>query len=231
MNSGYFEIAESNMKAQMKIALAGGGGASDSRPLDEVFASWVGSQGRLLYWPFALRGIRTFDSCLAWITATFGPLNITDITLWTALSDHQADELDQFAAVYIGGGNTFALLAEIREHGFDQILREYARSGRPVYGGSAGAAVLGRDIRTVSHMDQNTIGLMDTTGLDLAGSHSIWVHYRPGDDYRIQAYVHQHHQPVLAISERSGIVIENDGLRPVGFEPIYRFDTQGKVQV
>lgn len=90
------------MQAPVKIALAGGGGASDSRPLDEVFATWIGAQGKLLYWPFALRGIRTFESRLEWITATFAPVRITDITMWTGLSDHQTNELDQFDAVYIG---------------------------------------------------------------------------------------------------------------------------------
>jgi hypothetical protein len=65
---------EYDMQPQMKIALGGGGGATDSRLLDEVFAAWIGAQGRLLYWPVALRGIRSFPSCLEWITATFAPL-------------------------------------------------------------------------------------------------------------------------------------------------------------
>ena len=215
----------------MKIALAGGGGANDSRPLDEAFAGWIGSQGRLLYWPFALRRIRTFESCLKWMTATFAPLHITDITMWTSLAEHQAGELSSFDAVYIGGGNTFSLLAEIREHGFEDSLRKYARRGHAVYGGSAGAAVLGRDIRTVHHMDHNEVGLVDTTGLDLAEGHSIWVHYHPHDDSLIEAYVHQYQLPVLAISERSGIMIENDRMRVVGFEPAYRFDEQGKDRI
>lgn len=215
----------------VKIALAGGGGAIDSRPLDELFAAWIGTQGKLLYWPFALRGIRTFESCREWITATFAPLGIKDITMWTGLSDHQIHELDQFDAVYIGGGNTFSLLAELRESGFDQALREYALRGQPVYGGSAGAAILGRDIRTVDHIDHNKIGLVDLRGLDLANGHAIWVHYQSEDDQLIEAYVCQYRQPVLAISERSGIVIEKEAIRAVGFESAYRFDGQNKSEV
>ena len=219
------------MQPQMKIALGGGGGASDSRLLDEIFAAWIGTQGKLLYLPCALRGIRPFESCLEWITTTFAPLNVTQITMWTDLSEHQARDLDQFDAVYIGGGNTFALLAELRKSGFENHLSEYVRRGKAIYGGSAGAAVLGRDIRTVNYLDRNEIGLVETKGLDLAGGYAIWVHYQPQDDNMIDAYVRQYEQPVLALSERSGIVIERENMRAVGFEPAYRFDRHGKSQV
>ncbi|HLO17051.1 MAG TPA: Type 1 glutamine amidotransferase-like domain-containing protein [Anaerolineales bacterium] len=219
------------MQRQMKVALGGGGGAADSRLLDEVFASWIGSQGRLLYLPCALRGIRPFESCLEWITATFAPLKITHITMWTDLSDHRGSELDQFDAVYIGGGNTFALLAELRESGFATHLTEYVRRGKAIYGGSAGAAVLGRDIQTVNYLDRNEVGLVETNGLDLTRGYAIWVHYQPQDDKLIDAYVRKYQQPVIALSERSGIVIEEDRMRTVGFEPGYRFNGQGKFEV
>ena len=215
----------------MKVALGGGGGADDSRLLDEVFATWIGSRGKLLYLPCALRGIRPFQSCLEWITATFAPLKVNQITMWTDLSEHLASELGEFDAVYIGGGNTFALLAELRKSGFDLYLREFACQGKAIYGGSAGAAVLGRDIRTVNYLDCNEVGVVETKGLDLVKGHAIWVHYQPQDDNLIEDYVHQYGQPVIALSERSGIVIEQDNLRAVGFEPAYRFDGQKKFEV
>ena len=216
------------MQPQIKIALGGGGGAADSRLLDEVFATWIGVQGKLLYLPCALRGIRPFASCLEWITANFAPLNVHQITMWTNLCEHQASELDEFDGVYIGGGNTFVLLDELRRSGFDTHLAEFARRGKAIYGGSAGAAVLGRDIRTVTYLDRNDVGLMETNGLNLAKGYAIWVHYQPQDDSLIDAYVHQYRQPVIALSECSGIVIEQEGMRAVGFDPAYRFDMQGK---
>ena len=219
------------MHPQMKVALGGGGGAADSRLLDEVFVAWIGSQGKLLYLPCALRGIRPFESCLEWITTTFAPLKITRITMWTDLSEHQVRELDKFDAVYIGGGTTFALLAELRKSGFEHHLSEYVRGGKAVYGGSAGAAVLGQDIRTVNYLDCNEVGLVETKGLDLAEGHAIWVHYQPQDDSLIDAYVRQYKHPVIALSERSGIVVEQGNMRAVGFEPAYRFDGHGKSEV
>lgn len=219
------------MQSQVKMALGGGGGAADSRLLDEVFVSWIGTQGKLLYLPCALRGIRSFESCLEWIKVTFAAFNITNITMWTDLSEHRAGELDQFDAVYIGGGNTFALLAELRKSGFEHSLKEYICQGKAVYGGSAGATVLGRDIRTVNYLDRNEVGLVEMKGLDVANGHAIWVHYQPQDDDLIHAYVHQYQQPVIALSERSGIVIEDESMRSVGYESAYRFDVQKKSDV
>ena len=113
---------------QGKIVLAGGGSEKDSRPLDEVFASWLTQNQKMLYLPLALRGIRPLDECLKWIGATFLPLNITNIEMWTDFSGHQANELFEFGAIYIGGGNTYSLLAQCLESGFDRHLIEDRKS-------------------------------------------------------------------------------------------------------
>jgi dipeptidase E len=215
----------------MKIILAGGGGAGDSLPLDEIHAGWIGPHGRMLYLPIALRSIRTFESCLEWITSTFSPLGITDITMWTELAGHRESELEAFDGVYIGGGNTFSLLAELRESGFDRYLKAFAERSRPIYGGSAGAVILGRDIQLVEHFDTNQVGISDTTGLELARGHAVWPHYESKHDGWIHSYIEQYKLPVLAIAERSGVVIENSELRGAGFEPAFQFDGHGKFEI
>jgi dipeptidase E len=219
------------MEKQAKIVLAGGGGTQDSRLLDELFASWIGPHGRLLYLPIALRGRRSFESCLEWITTTFAPFAIHRITMWTDMVGRHASELEEFDAVYIGGGDTYSLLGEIRYSSFDRHLRVYANGGGIVYGGSAGAVILGKDIRTISHMDRNEIALTEVNCLNLAEDHSVYPHYAPQDDRFIEAFVQTYHQPVLAIPERSGVVIESGRMRSVGFEPSYRFDHEGRCEV
>jgi peptidase E len=39
--------------------------------------------------------------------------------MWTSLADHSPSEIDLFDGVFIGGGNTFQLLYQIRVYGFD----------------------------------------------------------------------------------------------------------------
>jgi dipeptidase E len=214
-----------------RLILAGGGSERDSLPLDEMLAFWLGSQGKMLYLPVAQRGMRSLDLCYEWICSTYLPLNITQIKMWTNLGEHQGSELDEFEAVYIGGGNTFSLLAQLRESGFDRYIQEYFDHDGIIYGGSAGAVVLGKDIRTVSHIDSNEVCLLETNGLNLLDGHSIWVHYQPHDDELIYDFINKDNQSVLAISERGGIVFQNDRMVSAGYEPSYRFENQDKYPV
>lgn len=212
-----------------RLILAGGGDAPDSRPLDKLFAAWTGPHGRMLYLPVALEGSgRSYETCLAWIESVFTPLGVLKIEMWTDLLRHDADELAGFDALYLGGGNTFGLLAQLRESGFDAGVAHFARQGGAIYGGSAGAIVLGRNIMTCAHLDRNDVGLADTRGLDLVAGHDIWCHYRPDEDARIAEYVREKGRPVLAISERAGVVVQGGELASAGFEPAYRFDENDK---
>ena len=86
-------------------------------------------------------------------------------------------------------------------------LVEYADGGHPVYGGSSGAIVLGKDIQTCAHKEANTVQLEDMRGLDLVRGYSLWCHYTPIDDVRIAAFSAKFALPVLALSERGGFGI------------------------
>ena len=208
----------------MRLILAGGGNADDSRPLDEVFASWIGLQGRLLYLPVALNDDqRVYKAALQWLTSVFHPLGVTQIEMWTELHRHSAAEFARFAAVYIGGGNTFKLLHVLRTAHLDSGLAEFVQQGGAVYGGSAGAIVLGRDILTSAHFDANEVGVQDTQGLDLVNGYAVWCHYQPEHDQYIQHYVEQREVPVLALPERAGVVKTDGQLVVQGFEPVIEF--------
>lgn len=219
------------MNPNIKIALGGGGDAADSRLLDEHFAKWIGAHGKLLYLPIALRDIAPFRSCFEWISTALSPFGISNITMWTELSQHQQNELAEFDAVYVGGGNTYSLLAELNESGFSGFLPKFAEQGGALYGGSAGAVVLGQDIGTVQHIDQNYIGIDNLSGMNLINDQAIWVHYRPQDDNLIQSYIDKIAHPVVAIPERSGVVVEGGTIQSVGFEPSFQFDRRTKTKL
>ena len=165
-----------------RLMLAGGGNEADSASLDRIFAAWMGRGGSMLYLPIAQDlDPGGYEAAHQWLRSVFEPLGVREIEMWTGLAGRTAEELRAFDSVYIGGGNTFRLLSLMRESGFDVHLQDYFAGGGAIYGGSAGAIVMGRNILT-AHGDPNDVALVDTRGLDLARGHSVWCHDEEAHD-------------------------------------------------
>ena len=122
-----------------------GGNAEDSRLLDAQFVMTLHPAKPVVYVPNATRS-RPYQSCLAWFRSVMAVHGVVAIEMWDDLKPRHA--ASDIAGVYIGGGDTAKLLLEIRESGFDMYLHEVVSNGIPIYGGSAGAIILGKDIRT-----------------------------------------------------------------------------------
>jgi dipeptidase E len=211
-----------------RLILAGGGDAPDSHPLDALFAGWIGPGGRLLYLPVATGNPAGYRDDLVWVSAIFRPLGVGAIEMWTTLAGRDAGHLTNFDGIYIGGGNTFHLLDLLRRTGFDRVLRDFIAAGGAVYGGSAGAIILGRDIGPAAHIDSNTAGVRNTHGLDLLGGYAVWCHYvADADDARIRAYVAATGFPVLALTERAGLRVEGPRILAAGYDPCVRYTAAG----
>jgi dipeptidase E len=196
------------------VFLGGGGSAADSAALDALFAPRA---GRLLYLPLALPPER-HAGAVAWITATLGAYGVTDVTTWTA-PEPRAD-LTAFDAVYVGGGNTYRLLRLVRAAGLDGALRAFAARGGALYGGSAGAILFGRDVGTAAGLDPPD-DEPDTAGLDLLGGWAVRPHYTPAGAGTVRRWADAYDIPVVALSERAGLVAEDRTFRASGPEPAW----------
>ena len=148
--------------------------------------------------------------------------------MWTDLNSETHSSLTDFDSIFIGGGNTFFLLDQVRKSGFDAALMQFAAQGGVIYGGSAGAILLGQDILTCAHLDENRIGLEDYHGLNMFSDFCIWCHYQPEDDKGIVEYVARSGWPILALSARSGVSVNGIDLTAQGYEPTYVFTAEGK---
>lgn len=206
------------------LYLAGGGDEHDSVCIDKKFAQHFGGK-RFVYLPIAMDGVSpTYEDCRVWINSIFNPLGIREIVMWDDLNPNFATELQTYDAVYIGGGNTYKLLDKLRKTGFDNALKQFAIDGGTIYGGSAGAIVLGKDISTCAAMDSNETGLHDTNGLGLIGDYAIWCHYVEEHDRLIASYEY----PIIAIPERSGLTFDGSVVCVVGFDGVTIFDSGHK---
>lgn len=214
----------------MNIILSGGGDAPDSKPLDQLLISLLPAGKKLLYIPIAWKS-GEFNGCFSWFKLVFLNLDFSNHVMWADLSNKTFADLDDIGGIYIGGGNTYSLLHSLQNTGFDKVLMQFIGTGRPVYGGSAGAIIFGQTIDTAAFggdADENSVGLTNTRGFNLLDDRAIQCHYKSDQDSEIMEYVSQKNVPIIALSERSGLHLTNDKNTVVGFEPAYLFNQAGK---
>jgi dipeptidase E len=129
--------------------------------------------------------------------------------------------LARVEAVFIGGGNTYALLRRLRQAGLLAPLRERVEAGLPYVGASAGSNVAGPNILTTN--DWNVVGLTAFEALGLV-PFNVNPHYletdpamSPGSetrDMRIAEYHVVRENPVVGIEEGAMVRVE-DGIAEV----------------
>lgn len=149
--------------------------------------------------------------------------------MWTDLNNKKETDLKQYDAIYIGGGNTYKLLKTIQETKFDKILTNFYKNGGIIYGGSAGAIICGYDIKTVS--EENEINYVYNNGLNLISNSSLICHYQPNLNNKIFKYIKKNKRQVIAIPEKSGLIIKNgNNVSVAGYEPVYLFGIDGSIK-
>ncbi|WP_078552115.1 Type 1 glutamine amidotransferase-like domain-containing protein [Bacillus alkalicellulosilyticus] len=214
-----------------RLILAGGGDAEQTLLIDKEFVNLINTDKPLLYIPIAMdTKFIPYESCFKWIKGVFNPLGIDNIIMWTEydLINKQIEDLNQFSAVYIGGGNTFSLLEDFNKTLFTNVLKEYVVNDGIIYGGSAGAIILGKDIGTCSHMDSNDLDLKELNGLGLVEDYSIWCHYKVEDDILISNYLLEYKNPVISLPEETALLLNEEGMKVIGAKPAFIFD--GKIK-
>jgi dipeptidase E len=194
---------------ETRLLLGGGGSEIDEYPIHELFASWI-RPGPILYLPIAMEFIGLAQE--RWIKTALHPHGINQIEIWKSLKGHTPTELNRFRGVFIGGGNTYHLLQQLRISGFDKAISDFISLGGTVYGGSAGAIIMGKDISPCAYIDPNNVGLTDLRGLDLMGGDSVWCHYQDVDEKLVQEYVDRSLSTTFALPETGGLWVcgQND---------------------
>lgn len=147
----------------------------------------------------------------------------TNITMLTNLDSIGIDYLKTFDAVYMGGGNTYKLLRRIKNSNFDSVLRTYVGKYGHIYGGSAGAIVMGKNIETVK--EENTISYNQSDGINLLKDLSVICHFKntPKEKRRIYKFINRHNSGVFALPEETGLIITGSEIEVVGRKPAYVF--------
>ena len=119
-------------------------------------------------------------------------------------------------ALFMGGGNTYALLKRLRESGLLPAIRERVQAGLPYLGASAGSNVAGPSILTTN--DWNVVALDRFEALGLV-AFNINPHYKELDpamapnsetrDDRIREYHVVNANPVAGLEEGAWLTVED----------------------
>ena len=133
-------------------------------------------------------------------------------------NDRPQAALGEVDALFVGGGNTYALLKRVREAGLLDPIRARVRAGMPYVGSSAGSNLAGPTILTTN--DWNVVGSTAFEALGLV-PFNINPHYRETDpamapgsetrDDRIREYHVVNANPVFGIEEGTMIRVDADG--------------------
>lgn len=132
---------------------------------------------------------------------------LVEIDVWLRDEGHSARELDGVDVVAIPGGNTFDLLHILDVAGLLSLLTGFLDRGGRVYGGSAGAVLMGADIGIASVADSNDVGLRRTSGLDLLAGLDVLPHYTARHANFARAHHRETGRGVLCLPESSGVTV------------------------
>lgn len=210
-----------------RIFLGGGGGKEASKTVDNLFAENIQNRGleRIVYIPIALTS-KPYSECLKWFSSVFEG-RVQNIEMWEDLKEKSLDKMENRSAIYIGGGNTVRLMSLINASGFDAEIKNFVAAGGLVYGGSAGAIILGEDIRTAVEFT----GLEPNRGLNLIGGYSISCHYDLADSNRLTELRRHLDSDIIAIEENAGVIFDNSKIITVGPGSVYLFSRKERVKL
>lgn len=131
------------MSISPNIVAIGGGDvlAGETAAIDQVLVDLSGkARPELLFIPTASDDSETYVST---IETAYGRLGcrVSALRLWGEDGDAEiaARKIEEADAIYVGGGNTKAMIARWKELGVDLALKAFLDSGRPAGGLSAGA--------------------------------------------------------------------------------------------
>ena len=131
-------------------------------------------------------------------------------------NDRPLHTLAGVEALFMGGGNTYALLSRLKEAGLLGAIREHVLAGMPYMGASAGSNVAGPNILTTNDWNVVALGRFDALGLM---PFNINPHYKEADplmaafsetrDDRIREYHVVNANPVVGLEEGCWVIVDN----------------------
>ncbi len=228
----------------MKLILCGGGSGEQNKIANKKLNEIVNHNKPILYIPLAMdENDHPYDSCYDWIIGELSEVDVTHIDMVRSFKELASINLENYTALFIGGGNTYKLLHGLKQSGAFDSIKKYLENDGIIIGGSAGAVIFGKDIDIISSMDPNDINLTDTSGFDMLSGISIFPHYtnikskltEEENKNRMNKFTQAiisfslNNGDVYAIPEEDAIYFDGNGIEVIGTRNYYYF-TKGMIE-
>ena len=230
----------------MKLFLNGGGCGKQTLLTYKEINKIINHSKPVLYVPLAIDEINhPYDSCYEWIKEEISMIDIPNIEMVRTFEELANKDFNKYSLIYIGGGNTYKLLNGIKTmHTYDK-LKEYIKNDGIVYGGSAGAVIFGKDINIIKVMDNNDVGIKDTSGFNYLNGMSLFVHYtnykskytEEENKKLMEKYTNfiidytKENEKVIAFPEEDTVFFDGKHIRVIGELPYYIFENEKKEKI
>ena len=212
----------------MILILNGGGDGKSVESARQLLNSLIDNNKKILYIPFAWSD-STYNGCLEFMTGELSDVDKAGIDMVKTTEELMSKNFNDYACLYIGGGNTYKLLNDLKVSGaFDKIKKYLLEDDGIVYGGSAGAIIFGKDLDSCNTDDENEVGLIDNTGFNMINGYSLLCHYTSREPERTELsrkYLLElsKTKPIYAIPEEDTIYINEETIEFIGSRPYYEF--------
>lgn len=206
----------------MKIFLYSGGDVELNETMDqELVNSMISVRPRMTYIPADASNIGEDYEIFIEYYSEYGINDFELLNVHRITNKRDVERALKSDVIYLGGGNTFHLMAALRKSEFGSKLFDYVHGGGVLAGESAGAIVMTENIATASFpafdCDENDIDLMDWRGLDLV-NFEFFPHFqnRPKYSRALREYTRNQKCALMACCDGSGVVVDDDQVKLCG---------------
>lgn len=218
----------------MRIFLNGGGDGVKTIEANIRLNEVIDHTKPILYIPLAMTSDK-YDNCYKWIIEELKDVNIPYIDMVRSKEELELKELNNYSAIFIGGGNTFKLLHDLKYNNNFNKIKEYINNNGIIFGGSAGTIIFGLDLESCMLDDDNNIDLKDITGFDVLNGISFLCHYtnrtKVKDDLSTKYLKRLSlRKKIIALPEEDTLFINDDKLELIGNKPYYLFDKGKRIK-
>lgn len=222
----------------MQLILCGGGAGEQNTQANQRLNEIIDHTKPILYIPLAMDEIEhPYDECYEWIKEELRNVDVPSIKMVRTFEELASENLEEYTALFIGGGNTYKLLLGLKQTMAFNNIKNYLNNNGIIIGGSAGAVIFGYDINIIASMDPNDVDLTDSKGFDMLSGISIFPHYT---NNKSKLSEHENKErlnyftnsiinfsktvgEVFAIPEEDAIYVNDSNIEFLGIRPYYIF--------